>query len=245
MIEQQTINGRPATIGYLDRNFNPVDKESAAIVKLSFDDGETIFLSDPAADMTDEQELESLKNTLAELDDTRAAIAQRISDLEAKTATPLSIREQVAVWAEAVKILDASEPTIRDAIERVIAPMDGLILRNEEASRVTTKLVERIVPLRRTAIKQAFRFVRSRLGNIKITGLSLAAWAKIMLTEDTKAIDTALRLGLIAALDHVAVAAKVVGTHAMQTTGATEITRHKIAHLGRAAIREFQQREKS
>lgn len=45
MIEQQTIDGRPVTVTYLDAGFGPVDKDAAALVKLSFDDGEVVFLS--------------------------------------------------------------------------------------------------------------------------------------------------------------------------------------------------------
>ena len=45
MIERQTINGRPATVGYLDQGFSPADKDTAPLVKVSFDDGETLFLS--------------------------------------------------------------------------------------------------------------------------------------------------------------------------------------------------------
>jgi hypothetical protein len=45
MIERQTIDGRPVTVGYLDQGFSPTDKDTAEIVKLSYDDGETNFLS--------------------------------------------------------------------------------------------------------------------------------------------------------------------------------------------------------
>lgn len=47
MIERQVLNDRPVTIGYLDQSFNPTDKDSFAFAKLSFDDGETLFLSAP------------------------------------------------------------------------------------------------------------------------------------------------------------------------------------------------------
>lgn len=51
MIEKQVIDGRPVTIGYFDEGFAPAAKDTAAYAKLSFDDGETIFLStaDPGA----------------------------------------------------------------------------------------------------------------------------------------------------------------------------------------------------
>lgn len=46
MIERQTINGRPVLVSYLDADFNPVAKNTASMVKLTFDeDGEVLFLS--------------------------------------------------------------------------------------------------------------------------------------------------------------------------------------------------------
>jgi hypothetical protein len=51
MIERQTINGREATIAYIDRDFNPVDKDTPGhIAKVVFDDGEVLFLLSPEQD---------------------------------------------------------------------------------------------------------------------------------------------------------------------------------------------------
>lgn len=45
MIEQQTIDGREATIAYMDMDWNPVGKDDAELVKIVFDDGEMLFLT--------------------------------------------------------------------------------------------------------------------------------------------------------------------------------------------------------
>lgn len=45
MIEHQVIDGRPVTIGYFDEGFAPAEKDAAAYAKLSFNDGQIIFLS--------------------------------------------------------------------------------------------------------------------------------------------------------------------------------------------------------
>jgi hypothetical protein len=48
MIERQTIDGRNATIAYITDKFAPATASTAHYVKVSFDDGETLFLkSDP------------------------------------------------------------------------------------------------------------------------------------------------------------------------------------------------------
>lgn len=40
MIETTTVEGRPATVAYLKRDFTPVDAVGAEMVKILFDDGE-------------------------------------------------------------------------------------------------------------------------------------------------------------------------------------------------------------
>ncbi len=45
MIERQKIDGREATVAYLTTEFAPAEKDAAELVKVIFDDGETIFLS--------------------------------------------------------------------------------------------------------------------------------------------------------------------------------------------------------
>ncbi|MHB1330305.1 MAG: hypothetical protein ACYC2K_19065 [Gemmatimonadales bacterium] len=43
MIERDVIDGRPATVAYIDLEFNPVDKDKATFCKIIFDDGDVIF----------------------------------------------------------------------------------------------------------------------------------------------------------------------------------------------------------
>lgn len=48
MIERQTINGRGATISYVDSNFQPTSKRSSGhFAKVHFDDGEMLILRAP------------------------------------------------------------------------------------------------------------------------------------------------------------------------------------------------------
>lgn len=54
MIERQVIDGRPATVAYLTANFEPADADSAELVKVIFDDGETLMLT-PADDTAADQ----------------------------------------------------------------------------------------------------------------------------------------------------------------------------------------------
>jgi hypothetical protein len=45
MIERQTIDGRAATVAYLYDGFEPADKRDFDLVKIIFDDGQTVFAS--------------------------------------------------------------------------------------------------------------------------------------------------------------------------------------------------------
>ena len=48
MLERQTIDGRDATVAYFDDSFNPVDRDTpGCLVKVFFDDGETVVLRAP------------------------------------------------------------------------------------------------------------------------------------------------------------------------------------------------------
>ena len=49
MIERTNVEGRPATVAYLDDKFNPVDKGNATLIKIRWDDGEQMILAGPAA----------------------------------------------------------------------------------------------------------------------------------------------------------------------------------------------------
>ncbi len=44
MIEHQVVDGRPATVSYMNNRFDIVDKDKATLVKVSFDAGGVLFL---------------------------------------------------------------------------------------------------------------------------------------------------------------------------------------------------------
>lgn len=43
MIQRATVDGRPATVVYVDKDFEPTTAEAAVMVKVIFDDGEVRF----------------------------------------------------------------------------------------------------------------------------------------------------------------------------------------------------------
>ena len=45
MIERATVDGKPATVAYIDDKFNPVEKAVATLIKVRWDDGEQVILS--------------------------------------------------------------------------------------------------------------------------------------------------------------------------------------------------------
>jgi hypothetical protein len=72
----------------------------------------------------------------------------------------------------------------------------------------------------------------------RVRGKSIAAWGAILARDEKKRIDTALRSGLVGGLNSTALARKVLGSAQIRgVDGVTEITRRKIALLGKAAIK--------
>ena len=49
MIEQETIEGRKATVAYMKEGFEPASKDEATLIKVVFEDGEVIWLTPPRA----------------------------------------------------------------------------------------------------------------------------------------------------------------------------------------------------
>lgn len=261
MIETQTINGRVATIAYMDANMQPVSADAATLVKVSFDDGEDIWLTAPGAPNAETQaagwnnhrarQREPYRHFLddaarinmlsaQQADHLKSAdqLARQIENLKATSAIPKDVKQQVAAWQDAIKVLDESEPAVRDAIERRLNGVERAT--NASVVLVAVKRVQdQVATIRLRAIKAAFRLVRTRLGNIKIKNLSLAAWARAIADEDRKATDAAITSAVAQRFDSATIARKVVGTLQLQgVDGATQYTRLKLAHLGRSAIRE-------
>lgn len=172
------------------------------------------------------------------LDSGESFFGKRIKRPEALT------KIQLVAWAKAIMILDASEVMVRDLIERELAGIAGT--RGLPTARVlalANRLVRKVNTYRLQAIKTAFRLLRTRLGNTTVLDHSLATWAKAIVKADAQAIGTAIQNGLVAGNDSTEIARKVVGSLGLNgVDGVTEFTRHKMAHLGRAAIRESRQK---
>lgn len=50
MIERKEVDGRMANVQYLDGELQPVDKADADIIKVVWDDGESVWLDAPGSD---------------------------------------------------------------------------------------------------------------------------------------------------------------------------------------------------
>ena len=160
----------------------------------------------------------------------------RYQHQRAPEPTKMGESGQLAAWKAALAMLDASEPPLRDLIERRLAQVRSR--RLGDVGVIAKSLMKPIGQIRSRAIKAAFREVRKRLGNRKISNLSLTQWAQFFLREDLKAIEGAIRTGLLGGADSAQIARRVVGSAKLNgTDGTTEQTRHKIAHLARAAMK--------
>lgn len=184
-------------------------------------------------------------DTLKQRRDDHLAAADKLNaqivKAEAATAEPKSVKQIVKVFIGVIAVLDGTEQPMRDYIERGLAQIAGLPhVRLGDYEAVTKRLMARLTVIRTRAMKKAFRYARAELGDEPILDHKLAVWAATILREDLKGIDTAIRTGLIAGLENTEVARKVVGTIGLDGgDGVTEYTRHKIAHLARAAVKAF------
>jgi hypothetical protein len=160
---------------------------------------------------------------------------------------PMTLKTQLAAWSKAIMILDASEVLTRDLIERDLAGHTGTphsLRAGLRAIPIANRLVLKIKPVREDAIKAAFRLLRSRLGDVKILDQSFAVWAQAFAKNDLETIRTAIISGLLAGIDNIEIARRVVGSMGLNgVDGVTEYTRHKLAHLGRASISKGEQHE--
>lgn len=143
---------------------------------------------------------------------------------------------QIVAWAKAIMVLDSSEVLVRDLIERELAGAG--LMPIGRAIRTTNALVNKIGAIRETAIKTAFRILRERIGDKPILDRTLATWASAFAKDDLASIRQAIQTGLATGIDSTEIARKVVGTMGLNgVDGITEMTRHKIAHLGVVAVR--------
>lgn len=235
MIEQHTIDGREAKVAYLHPDFSPATRDVFAIAKVIFDDGKgVVFISNPDYD-------HSAVRPPIEIPPEDTDPYEYEMDPEPEE---IPVKLQLVAWAKAIMILDASEVLIRDLIERELYGRTGTTT-GPTALLVARQLSAKIGEIRQEAIKTAFRALRSWLGDVPILDISLARWAQSFAVKDAKGIDIAIQTGLIAGFDNTEIARKVVGSMGLNgVDGVTEFTRHKIAHLGRAAIKESALRRK-
>lgn len=266
MIEQQTIGGRPATIAYMSADFIPADLHDFALAKIIFDDGEIVFLVGPSdgeheaggfgrhrqkhrAPMVappidpGEQEMAAFSRHRGRPFLLVAPDIELPEPFESEpdvTAVEPPVKLQLVAWSKAILVLDKSEVLVRDMIERELMGKtgDAANYRPLRSIVATKTLALKIKNIRDEAFKTAFRLLRARLGNIPVLTVSLAAWAAYFAREDHRTILATMQTALADGLDATEIARKVVGSMALNgVDGVTEYTRHKIAHLGRAAIR--------
>lgn len=268
MIEKQTIDGRKAVVAYFTSDFAPAERDNYDYAKVIFRDGEMILLTgdNSAAHATgfNKHRERHRRAYVAPVDDglqesvhfakhrmkhqlpvsTVAMTGQFADEIPGEPASDIAavpVKLQLVAWAKAIMVLDASEVMVRDLIERELVGKTGNAAeyRPMKSLAVVDKIVAEIKDVREHAIKTAFRLLRDRLGDHTIFDTSLAKWAAYFAQLDIKAIDAAIRAGLINGDDNTEIARKVVGSMGLNgVDGVTEYTRHKIAHLGRAAIRD-------
>lgn len=163
MIERQTINGRGAEVSYFTINpkggLLPADKDEPGVYAkiLWDDDGEMIILRMPGRKR--ERLLKQVDEHEAFRKRRMAQALPRSTSVETPRETKSARVSRAETWKDALKIIDASEPEVRDIIER------GLIVRgNTYGERVlqTNSIVEQIAAVRMKAFKKAFRLVRDK-----------------------------------------------------------------------------------
>lgn len=267
MIEHQTIDGRGATVAYLTADWKPADKDAYALAKIEFDNGDIVFVNAPDEGSHEahgfnkhRRHARPAPHADIEGDDQAGGWARHrtnhqvslllvleapeeiLPDTGTVNVADISVKMQLVAWAKAIMVLDASEILIRDLIERDLAGHTGKpvnVMKGLEAIPAANRLVAKIKPIREDAIRTAFRLLRVRLGDVRVLDKSLAVWAKAFAAHDLETIRTAIMIGLHDGIDNTEIARKVVGTMGLNgVDGVTEFTRHKIAHLGRAAIKE-------
>ena len=156
-----------------------------------------------------------------------------------------NLTKLVRVWNGAIAILDRSEVQLRDLIERELVDVAGMNgIRYGEAMAATDKLMKKVAIIRTRAIKRAFRYLRSKLGNKDIQGSSLAAWASHISAADINRLDKVIRNGILGGLENIEIARAVVGSMKLRgIDGATEVTRHHISQLARAALKSSRRKK--
>jgi hypothetical protein len=69
-------------------------------------------------------------------------------------------RQRAVAWTNAIRIIDQTEPKIRDLIERELMEVASIGGRVVDVESLVQKLVKDITTIRFLAIKKAFRLVR-------------------------------------------------------------------------------------
>ncbi len=264
--ETVVVDDSTSTVSYLHADFSPADASTFYFAKVNFDNGGSVFLVNPNG----AQDAESGAEASAFARHRGRQMVPPVADNEgsAESAafekhrmghrTPMTVYDtlddptevrpedipvklQLVAWAKAIVVLDHSEILVRDLIEREL--VGAKVMPIARVLVVTDRLLSKIKVIREHAIKTAFRLLRDRLGDPTILDHSLGTWAQAFVRDDTASIKLAIQQGLGDGLDSTEIARKVVGTMGLNgVDGCTEFTRHKIAHLGRAAIKASQAR---
>lgn len=147
--------------------------------------------------------------------------------------------KQLAVWGQAVNIIDTTEVPVRHLIETSLAGITQLgdAMPLMRAHKIVNGLMNKITAIRTAAFKKAFQAVHSKIGNVAIVGVSLDGWGVAILRADIISIRQAIQSGLASGLDNMEIARNVVGTMAMNgIDGATQYTRQRVVNLGGTSI---------
>lgn len=171
-----------------------------------------------------------------------AEVPEIVLEPEADASAPdPEVKLHLVAWAKALMVLDQSEILVRDMIERDLAGKTGpaAAYRPLQTLAAAKTLARKIKDVRDEAFKTAFRMLRARLGNAPVLTVSLSVWASYFAREDYKTITASITSAIADGADSTEIARRVVGSLSLNgVDGVTEYTRHKIAHLGRAAIKQ-------
>jgi hypothetical protein len=171
-----------------------------------------------------------------------ADVPEIVIDPEADATAPdPEVKLQLVAWSKALMVLDHSEIFVRDMIERDLAAKTGpaAAYRPLQTLAAVKTLTAKIKEVRDEAFKTAFRMLRERLGDAPVLTVSLAAWASYFAREDNKNIAASITSAIAEGVDSTEIARRVVGSLSLNgVDGVTEYTRHKIAHVGRASIKQ-------
>lgn len=121
MIEHRIIDGRPATVAYMDRNWNPVDDpDEAPMVKVMFDDGQVLFLTsaDDKPSSSSAEPTTILRKASTSLDILFDAAIQKDDDSYSFDLYAESTQERIRAAQDA--LITALDESSRDTVDQIV-----------------------------------------------------------------------------------------------------------------------------